>query len=236
MRIAVVDDEKNSRQELIRLIREGFPQAEVYEAGSGVQAMQLIEKKTFDFLFIDVRLGDMEGTTVASLARRLMPEAKIIFATAYSEYAVTAFELQANDYILKPYDPARINQIIGQHERSYPEKDNEFRIAVSNKRHTILLNPDDITYIESQGSGKRCVIHTLSGEEYNDNTALGIYEERLRNRRFYRIHKTCLVHLKYVQDIFPWSGSDFALRVRGSSVELPIGRDKLKGLRAHLHI
>ena len=105
MRIAVIDDEKLTREELIRLIREDFPQAEVYEAGSGVQAMQLLEKKTFDFLFIDVRLGDMEGTTVASLARRLMPEAKIIFATAYSEYAVTAFELQANDYILKPYDP-----------------------------------------------------------------------------------------------------------------------------------
>ena len=99
MRIAVSDDEKLTREELIRLIREDFPQAEVYEAGSGVQAMQLLEKKTFDFLFIDVRLGDMEGTTVASLARRLMPEAKIIFATAYSEYAVTAFELQANDYI-----------------------------------------------------------------------------------------------------------------------------------------
>lgn len=108
MRIAVIDDEKLTREELIRLIREDHPQAEVYEAGSGVQAMQLLEKKTFDFLFIDVRLGDMEGTTVAPLARRLMPEAKIIFATAYSEYAVTAFELQANDYILKPYDPARV--------------------------------------------------------------------------------------------------------------------------------
>ena len=164
MRIAVIDDEKLTREELIRLIREDFPQAEVYEAGSGVQAMQLLEKKTLDFLFVDVRLGDMEGTTVASLARRLMPQAKIIFATAYSEYAVTAFELQANDYILKPYDPARIRQILSQYEQSHPERDDEFRIAISgSRRHTILLSLDDITYIESQGSGKRCVIHTVSG-------------------------------------------------------------------------
>lgn len=85
MRIAVIDDEKLTRMELVRLIYEDVPQAEIYEAGSGVQAMQLLEKKTFDFLFIDVRLGDMEGTTVASLARRLMPDAKIIFATAYSD-------------------------------------------------------------------------------------------------------------------------------------------------------
>ena len=237
MRIAVVDDEKNSRQELIRLIREIAPQSEVYEAGNGVQAMQLLEKKTFDFLFIDIRLGDMEGTTVASLARRLMPNAKIIFATAYSEYAVTAFELQANDYILKPYDPARIRQILSQVSSRFPELEEELRIAISsNQRHTLLLDLNEITYIESHGSGKRCIIHTLSGDEYSDNTALGVYEERLRSRRFYRIHKTCLVHLKYVQDIFPWSGSDFALRVRGSAAELPIGRERLKGLRANLHI
>ena len=227
MRIAVVDDEKNSRQELIRLIREIAPQSEVYEAGNGVQAMQLLEKKTFDFLFIDIRLGDMEGTTVASLARRLMPNAKMIFA----------FELQANDYILKPYDPARIRQILSQVSSRFPELEEELRIAISsNQRHTLLLDLNEITYIESHGSGKRCIIHTLSGDEYSDNTALGVYEERLRNRRFYRIHKTCLVHLKYVQDIFPWSGSDFALRVRGSAAELPIGRDRLKGLRANLHI
>jgi len=199
--------------------------------------MQLLEKKVFDFLFIDVRLGDMEGTTVASIARRLMPQARIIFATAYSEYAVTAFELQANDYILKPYDPARVRQIIEQYEQLQPDLDDEFRIAVSgDRRHTILLALDDITYIESQSAGKRCVIHTLSGEAYSDSTALGVYETRLRGKRFYRIHKTCLVHLKYVQDIFPWSGSDFALRVRGSDTKLPIGRDRLKGLRAALHI
>lgn len=237
MRIAVIDHEKLTRMELVRLIYEDFPQAEIYEAGSGVQAMQLLEKKTFDFLFIDVRLGDMEGTTVASLARRLIPDAKIIFATAYSEYAVTAFELQANDYILKPYGPARIRQILGQYEKTHPEQDDEFRIAVNtNRRHTVLLALDEITYIGSDGSGKHCVIHALTGEQYSDNTALGVFEERLRGKRFYRIHKSYLVHLKYVQDIFPWSGSDFALRVRGSSAKLPISRDKLKGLRAYLHI
>ena len=82
MRIAVIDDEKYSRLELIHQIRQHLPQAEIMEAGNGVQAMALLEKNTFDILFVDIHLGDMEGTTVAALARRLMPEAKIIFATA----------------------------------------------------------------------------------------------------------------------------------------------------------
>ena len=103
MRIAVIDDEKYSRVALVRQIEGFLPHAEIFEAGSGAQAVELLEKHTFDILFLDIHLGDMEGTTIAALARRLMPQAKIIFATAYSDYAVRAFELRADDYLLKPF-------------------------------------------------------------------------------------------------------------------------------------
>ena len=110
MRIAVIDDEKYSRVALVRQIEGFLPHAEIFEAGSGAQAVELLEKHTFDILFLDIHLGDMEGTTIAALARRLMPQAKIIFATAYSDYAVRAFELRADDYLLKPFDPNRIRE------------------------------------------------------------------------------------------------------------------------------
>lgn len=238
MRIAVIDDEKYSRVELIHQIRQQLPQAEIKEAGNGVQAMALLEKESFDILFIDIHLGDMEGTTVASLARRLMPEAKIIFATAYSEYAVTAFELGVDNYILKPFDPARIRQVLdlcGQAARPAPAQSGK-RLAISSNRHTILLDVGDITYVETDGSGRGCLIHTLSGEQYADNSPMSEYESRLGGQGFYRIHKTCLVQLKYIQDIFPWNNSSFALRVRGSSSPLPIGRDRVKELRRRLNI
>ena len=218
MRIAVIDDEKYSRVELIHQIRQHLPQAEIMEAGNGVQAMALLEKNTFDILFVDIHLGDMEGTTVAALARRLMPEAKIIFATAYSEYAVTAFELGVDNYILKPFDPARIRQVLEQCAARPAPVRNEGRLAISSNRHTILLDVDDIAYIETDGSGRGCLLHTLSGEEYADSSPLSEYESRLNGQGFYRIHKTCLVRLKYIQDIFPWNNSSFALRVRGESM------------------
>ena len=149
MRIAVIDDEKYSRLELIHQIRQHLPQAEIFEASSGAQGIQLLEKDTFDILFIDIHLGDLEGTTVASLARRLMPLAKIIFATAYSEYAVTAFELRVDDYILKPFDPQRIRQALDQcvaELQSSPHKTpGPLRLAVSCNRHTILLDVNDVT-------------------------------------------------------------------------------------------
>lgn len=238
MRIAVIDDEKYSRVELIHQIRQQLPRAEILEAGNGVQAIALLEKESFDILFIDIHLGDMEGTTVASLARRLMPGARIIFATAYSEYAVTAFELGVDNYILKPFDPVRIRQVLerySQPSRPAPAQKEE-RLAIGGSRHTILLDVEEITYIETDGSGRGCLLHTLSGEAYTDNSPMSEYENRLSGKGFYRIHKTCLVRLKYIQDIFPWNNSGFALRVKGSSSPLPIGRDRVKELRRRLNI
>ena len=110
------------------------------------------------------------------------------------------------------------------------------RLAISSNRHTTLLDVNDVTYIETDGSGRGCILHTLSGEEYADNASMSEYESRLASQGFYRIHKTCLVQLKYIQDIFPWNNSSFALRVRNSSTVLPIGRDRIKELRRRLEI
>ena len=235
MRIAVIDDEKYSRIALVHQIRQFLPYAEVVEAGSGAQAIELLEKQSFDILFLDVHLGDMEGTTIAALARRLMPSARIIFATAYSEYAVRAFELRADDYLLKPFDPDRIREAL---ERSTAASAAPLlhRIAVSSNRSTTLLDIDEITHIETDGVGRGCVIHTTSGKTYNDSTSLGEYEGRLAGQAFYRIHKTCLVQLRYVESIFPWTGSGFALRVHGTDSVLPIGRERVRELRRRLSI
>ena len=104
------------------------------------------------------------------------------------------------------------------------------------EKEIIRLDVDEVAYIETDGSGRGCRLHTLSGEEYADSSPLSEYESRLNGQGFYRIHKTCLVRLKYIQDIFPWNNSSFALRVRGSSSPLPIGRDRVKELRRRLHI
>lgn len=238
MRIAVIDDEKYSRVGLIHQIRQTLPQAEIAEAASGAQALELLENQTFDMLFIDVHLGDMEGTTVAALARRLMPSAKIVFATAYSEYAVRAFELRADDYILKPFDPERIRKALSLFTEQPPAASPAAlrRIAVSSNRSTTLLNAEEITYIETDGVGRGCILHTLGGKSYNGSTSLSEYETRLGTQDFYRIHKTCLVQLRYIESIFPWSSNGFALRVRGSSTVLPIGRDRVRELRRLLSI
>ena len=105
MKIAVIDDERPARKELIHQILAAMPDSQIEEADSGSSAIDLISQKEFDLLFIDINLNDMEGTALASAAKKLLPHAQIVFATAYSQYAVKAFELEVNNYILKPFDP-----------------------------------------------------------------------------------------------------------------------------------
>lgn len=228
MKIAVIDDEKYSREELIYQIRQILPDAQIWEACSGVKAMELLEQERFDLLFIDVRLGDMLGTTVASLARKLMPQAKIVFATAYSEYAVKAFELEVDNYILKPFDPRRVRQVLESCTAAPVPK-----VAVTVNRHTTLLDVENVVYIETDSSGRHCIIHT-SGGTYSSTHTLSEYDVKLSPYGFFRIHKTCLVQLRLIQDIFPWSSNGFALHMQGFSQVLPISRDRIKPLRQKL--
>lgn len=239
MKIAVIDDEKYSRSELIHQIRSVVSDAEIKEASNGVMAADMLGKETFDILFIDVHLGDMEGTTLAALARRLMPQAQIIFATAFSEYAVQAFELGVDNYILKPFDPSRVKEVLMLCQKALtPDKRTEIpeKLAVTSNRHTILISVSDITYIETVGTGRGCVIHLLSGKEYTSTLSLSEYEQKLSNAGFFRTHKTCIVQLCHIRDIFPWANNCFALRAAGSETILPIGREKVKELRRRLDI
>lgn len=235
MRIAVIDDEKYSREELIYQIRQFLPDAQIREAYSGVKALELLEQERFDLLFIDVRLGDMLGTTVASLARKLMPQAKIVFATAYSEYAVKAFELEVDNYILKPFDPRRVRQVLESCTAAPPAPAAAPvpKVAVTVNRHTTLLDVENVVYIETDSSGRHCIIHT-SGGTYSSTHTLSEYDVKLSPYGFFRIHKTCLVQLRLIQDIFPWSSNGFALHMQGFSQVLPISRDRIKPLRQKL--
>lgn len=241
MRIAVIDDEKYSRVALVRQIENFLPHAEIFEAGSGAQAVELLEKHTFDILFLDIHLGDMEGTTIAALARRLCRRQRSSSPRPTPTMPCAAFELRADDYLLKPFNPDRIREAL---KRCTAEPSPAVsaappvlhRIAVNSNRSTTLLDTDEITYIETDGIGRGCILHTISGKSYPDTTSLGEYESRLGEQDFYRIHKTCLVHLRYIVSIFPWTGNSFVLRVRGTDSVLPISRERVRELRRRLNI
>ena len=242
MRIAVIDDERPARSELIHQLRKLLPGVEIEEASSGNQALELMGSQTFDLLFIDIHLGDVEGTVLAGVARKMMPQAYIIFATAYSDYAAKAFELEVDDYILKPFSADRLAQVLARYRRGtrlQPTRTAPVplgKLAVTNSsRHTMLIDIQQVVYVETDGHGRGCIIHTTNGD-YTENSAMSEYEKKLVPLGFYRIHKSYLVQLRLITDIFPWTGSCFGLHMQGFKEQLPIGRDKIKELRQLLQL
>lgn len=254
MKIAVIDDERPSRKELIHQILSVMPDSLIEEADSGSNALELISSRPFDLLFVDINLNDMEGTTLAAAARRILPDAQIVFATAYSQYAVRAFELGVNNYILKPFDPDRVRRVLEKccHDLNLSKGAaavsgtaavpgpaaapvlSPARMAINVNRTIVMLDIPQIVYIET--SGRSCIIHTAT-RDYTENQLLGEYEKRLAPHGFFRIHKSYLVNLGYITEMFPWANNSLAVKMQGFEKEiLPVGREKVKNLRQLLGI
>ena len=112
MRIAIVDDERPARSELKHQILELIPEAEIIEGDCGAAALQIAGEEKLDLFFLDINLGDINGTVLINALTNMQPEMKIVFVTAYSEYAVKAFELGVTDYVMKPYDKKRLKKVL----------------------------------------------------------------------------------------------------------------------------
>lgn len=233
MKIAVIDDERPARRELIHQILEVLPDSVIAEADSGASGLELISSQPFDLLFLDINLNDMEGTTLAAAAKKILPDAQIVFATAYSQYAVKAFELGVDNYILKPFDPDRVRRVLEKCRRETEQPSaspvSSDRLAINTNRKILLLDIRQIVYLETEGRG--CILHTTSGD-YTENQLLGEYEKRLTPYGFFRIHKSYLVNVNYISEMFPWANNSLAVKMQGYEQNiLPVGREKVKNLR-----
>ena len=236
MRYLLADDERPARSDLRQILSDLVPEAQFHEASSGEEAIEAMGGPPYDALFLDMDLGDMQGTTVAYAARKLQPGVPVVFATAYSDYAVKAFEMGAVDYILKPFDPGRIAKTVERlrrkEERPVPQGLDKLPVACDKK---ILLIPvEEVAYIETKDRGT--LVHADSGD-YEDSTSIGGLEQRLAGRSFFRIHKSYLVNLDRVKAVFPWHGGSYGLTLEGRERDvLPIGRTQFRTLRTLFHL
>ena len=245
MRIAIVDDERPAREGLRYEIKDIRSDADIMVADSGMAAVKLLSDETVDLLFLDINLGDANSTTLVTTFHKLQPDMMICFVTAYSDYAIKAFELGVDDYVMKPFETDRIEKVIlkaeerrglraaakkGNKVSNNSENDEEINIkklSIHSKDRTIYVNIDDVVYIETCGRG--CNVYTDTNM-YFDMDNIGMVEKKLPE--FFRVHKSYMVNPSKVREVFPWSKNSYCIKVEGYPDEiLPIGRDKIKGLR-----
>jgi len=210
IRTIIVDDEPHAI-EVIESHLQKFQQFEIVgKCADAIQAFQLLQQKTIDLMFLDIQMPGMTGT---DFLKNLKNAPKVIFTTAFSEYAIDAFELNAVDYLLKPVSFERffraidkVYQLNGQknnvslvHEQAPANHESFLYLKV--ERKTIKVNVNDILWIESLRDYVKVVI---KDNVYITKQKISLLEEMLPERSFVRIHRSFIVAIPKITSFYSY--------------------------------
>ncbi|CAH0282052.1 Sensory transduction protein LytR [Peribacillus sp. Bi96] len=241
MKAFIVEDEPLARDELKYLLKRSR-QVEVVGEAEGIEdAMSDIPRLKPDLVFLDIELAEGNGLQLAKQLAELDPAPALIFATAYDEFALQAFELYAFDYLLKPFDEKRIRQTldklvklrkIGEDEsrtksplRTSAEQTGKLAVLIDDR--IVLIDRDTILFI---GLIEGKTIIKTEENEYKMGDPLIVLEKKLDNRSFLRVHRGFIVNVTHISEIQPWFNSTYNLIMSDGS-NIPVSRTYVKELK-----
>lgn len=236
LRVVVADDEPPARGELRHLLEETGLAEVVAEAESAQDALAAIVRYCPDVVYLDVRMPGLSGMDLARTLVQMSRPPAVVFATAYESYAVEAFGVGAADYILKPFDPGQVlRSLLRSQERSglRAQVRNALLVPVQGEGSIRFLRPESLLYARARG--KHCLVRSC-GREYVCRLSLHELERRLPSQ-FLRVHRSYVVNLQRVAEVFPWFSGTFVLALEdGGKVRVPVGRKYAGTVRAALGI
>jgi two-component system, LytTR family, response regulator LytT len=248
----IVDDEQLARDELAYLLKSAGDVNVVAQGKNGLEAVNLIKEHTPDLVFLDVQMPGLDGFgVIKKLLDKKIPLPQIVFATAFDQYAVKAFEVNAVDYLLKPFDKKRVAQSVQraraerEAEGSPAEKiDNLVRMLQTPKPQSskillkavgrmFLVDQKDICYASIEDGVITVVTGGTSGMEGHSNCrTLEELLDSLDPGLFWRAHRSYLVNINRIREVVPWFKSSYQLRMDDKKQsEIPVSRAQTKRLR-----
>ncbi|MGD0869860.1 MAG: LytTR family DNA-binding domain-containing protein [Bryobacteraceae bacterium] len=208
MRALIVDDERLARAELARLLVM-HPEIEIAgEARNGEEALELIARLVPDLVFLDIQ---MPGMTGFELLERLDDVPQVIFTTAYDQYAIHAFEVNALDYLLKPIAPNRLAAALAK-LRPRPESSRLEQVFVRDGDRCWIVRLPDIFLLESEGNYTR--LH-FGGERPLIRRSLNALEEQLDPSLFFRAGRKEIINLKWIDKVDIGGSGGLTVTLRG---------------------
>lgn len=259
MNTLIVDDERPARDELAYLLK-GFPEVNVVAQGrNGLEAVTLIKEHEPDLVFLDVQMPGLDGLGVVHrLIERRLRVPQIVFATAYDHYAVHAFEVNAVDYVLKPFDKARIARAIQRAKKmveahtspverletlmgqlgaaaSKPRPAQPVKLLVKAQSRMILIDAEDLVYASIQDG--EITIFSRDTEGVSNYRTVEELMEALDPDVFWRPHRSYLVNINHIKEVVPWFKSSYMLKMDDKRAsEVPVSRNQTKRLRELLKL
>ena len=247
----IVDDEKPAREELAFLLK-GFPEINVIGQGkNGVEAVALIKEHAPDLVFLDVQMPGLDGFGVLKkLVERKLKVPHVVFATAFDHYAVQAFDVNAVDYVLKPFDKGRIakaitrarkmldtqtsaterleqllNQLGSAKQAALPVK-----LLVQSQQRLLLVDAEDMLFATIEAGSISVIARDTEGR--SNYRTLEEMHAALDSDSFWRPHRSYLVNIHHIKEVIPWFKSTFMLKMDDKKrTQVPVSRSQTKRLR-----
>ncbi|MFR0597248.1 LytR/AlgR family response regulator transcription factor [Limosilactobacillus mucosae] len=232
MKVLIVDDEPLARNELHYLLKKNVLINEIDEANGVMMADQKVNANQPDLVFLDIKLDDGNGMALARRWKKLPQPPAIVFATAYDNYAVDAFNEAAVDYILKPFDPERINEAVARVAKIQGTADQAEnvaeqaawqnpRLSITIDDKTMVIQKRDVMYIETQGGYTH--LHLRNDKLLISRQTLTSIAQLLNPRHFMRIHRGFIVNLDEIDEMQPSFNHTYELTLKDGS-KIPVSR------------
>jgi len=244
----IVDDEQLAQDELAYLIKD-FPDIEVIGlAANGLEAVEQIQKLEPDLVFLDVQMPGLDGLGVVRTLREKNVELPhIIFATAFDQYAVEAFHLEAMDYLLKPIDHDRLEETLERARRAIHDRQKSTapdsprlnpqrtKLLVRNSNRNFIVDAQDMIYATIADGLITLVTTTMEG--FSNYKTIEELHASLDRDTFWRVHRSYLVNINKIREVMPWFKSSYQLRMDDKKqTEIPVSRVQTKRLRELLKL
>jgi len=258
IRVVVVDDEQLAREELCFLLSQDADVEIIGQASDGVQALRVAGDLKPDLLFLDVQ---MPGLTGFEVARRIIEASlpiQLVFVTAFDQYAVDAFSVNAVDYLLKPVDLGRLSQTLdrarrrlaSEHAARLPlapadlervieaiqaRQGRRDQLAIRVGERFVLVQADEVVHASLIDDAIVVVTNAVSGT--SNYRTLDELQARLDPAVFWRVHRSHLVNITRIKEIVPWFSRNYLLKMKDpKATEIPVSRAQTKRLREYLQL
>ena len=253
----IVDDERPARDELAYLLK-GFPEINIIAQGkNGLEAVALIKEHNPDLVFLDVQMPGLDGFgVIKKLVERKLRVPQIVFATAYDDYAIQAFEVNAVDYVLKPFDKGRIakavqrakrmveaeispverlENLVGQLSGPPAKGAQPAKLLVKSQARMFLVDAEEMIYASIQDG--TITIFARDFEGVSNYRTIEELSDSLDANKFWRAHRSYLVNINHIKEVVPWFKSSYMLKMNDKKAsEIPVSRAQTKRLRELLKL
>lgn len=240
MKAIIVEDEFLAREELKYFIKNYSSIEIAAEFEDGIEVLKFIQENEVDAIFLDINIPSLDGVLLAKSISKFSKKPYIVFITAYKEHAAEAFEIEAFDYILKPYSETRIKSMLKKLEMNYnKQKDESHTNVISNKINLwkndkiIVVAMDDIYYCLAK---ERVTYVFTKTEEYSVNISISDFYNSLPKDKFFRCHRSYIVNITKIREIIPWFNNTYNLRLQDIDYEIPVSRSNLKEFKQIMNI